>query len=724
MNELRAKGYAVPGQATSVTTRHEPQTQNSKNALGILWRRKWLIAAIIISCVALGVYITKSITPTFSAAATLKLDVYQPGIAGVESVVTGITADTREIRSQLQIIRSRSLMGRVVDAMNLTEDPEFNAQLRNQLAAARQAQEGDGWFTSVLEMIGLGGSGGVQEQAPLLLPDEVRERAIDALIGRVSVLPVHFSFVFSVSVVTQDPVKSAAIANTITQQYILNQIEVKYQATEQATTWLSNRVAELKTSLETAEEAVEVHRAKHQLANASVVSQLSQRLASLRNTSADAIAGRENAVEKLNALLAAVSQGDLSTIANLTGSIRLENLARTITQNGGPRAQSNSTAMTRFNLELEQVTTRLQREISQSDASLASLNEQIRELEQRQDTQGAELVTLRQLEREAQAASVIYETFLSRLKETSVQQGVHKADSIVISEARVPIAKSFPRYRVTLSAALIIGVLMAATIVAILEMIDQTFSTPDELEQFTGLPVLGLIPSAPITARGNVLKFAMSRPTSPFVEAVRNLRTSVQLSGVDGDVKVVALASAGEGEGKTLLTMALAHSSATQLNRRVLVMDCDLRRRRLTSELGGRGIPGIIGYFGGKKSIDEIIHPHETGEFDVIYADKSPKITADIFASQKFAHLMEELRERYDLVIIDTPPVLALTDIRVIANYVDLVLFSVSWKRTKRRLVRAALTALHLTKPKRVATVFNRMNIGKSIGYYGSYYYN
>jgi capsular exopolysaccharide synthesis family protein len=378
----------------------------------------------------------------------------------------------------------------------------------------------------------------------------------------------------------------------------------------------------------------------------------------------------------------------------------------------------------RFNLELEAVKNRMKREVEQSEASLSKLAASIAELENRQTEKGSDLVLLRQLEREAEAASIIYETFLSRLKETSVQQGVHKADAIIISEARVPKGRSFPRYRIVLGAALLIGLLLAALVVAILETLDQTFSTPDELERFTGLPVLGLIPNAPITARGNILKFAVSRPTSPFVEAVRNLRTSIQLTGVDGDVKVLALASSAESEGKTLLTMSLAHSSATQSNRKVLVMDCDLRRRRLTAELGGRGLPGIIGYFSGNKTIEEIIHPVENAGFDIMYADKSPKITADIFASVKFEKLIQELRKRYDLIIIDTPPVLALTDVRVIANYVDMVLFTVGWKRTRRKLVRAAMTALSMTKPKRIATVMNRMNIGKSIGYYGSYYYN
>ena len=122
--------------------------------------------------------------------------------------------------------------------------------------------------------------------------------------------------------------------------------------------------------------------------------------------------------------------------------------------------------------------------------------------------------------------------------------------------------------------------------------------------------------------------------------------------------------------------------------------------------------------------MDDIIHRVEEADFDVIFADRSPKITADIFASARFDDLMTELRERYDLILIDTPPVLALTDVRVIANHADMLLFSISWKRTKRKLVRTALSALAMTKTKRQAVVFNRMNIGRSIGYHGSSYYN
>lgn len=687
------------------------------DVLSILWRRKYLIAAIVFIAVALGYLWAKSATPRYTASATLKLDVYQPGIADIESVVSGITGDTREVRSQLQILRSRLLLGRVVDALSLQNDPEFNPRLR-------PVDTGPNYFSLGYWLIQAGVLPEPPKERPQLPSDETRERAIDALIARTTVIPVHFSFVFSVSVQTESPQKSAEIANVIAQQYILNQIEVKYEATATAASWLSNRVAELKTSLEKSEEAVADHRATHELTSEQAVGQLSQRLISLRQTLAEVGQSRQDAETKLTTLQRLSDEQKLSDVADVTGSIRLENLANAIQQNGGPEAQRNQAAVIRFNAELQAVLNRLKREVAASEENISKLTASVTELEQRQGEQATNMVTLRQLEREAQAASLIYETFLSRLKETTVQQGVHKADAIVISEARVPKSRSFPRYRTVLAAALFIGLFIAGAIVVLLETMDQTFSTPEELERFTGLPLLGLIPNAPVTARSNILKYAISRPTSPFVEAIRNLRTSIQLSGVDGDVKVVALASATEGEGKTSLCLSLGHSSATQANRKVLVLDCDLRRRRLTAALGGRGMAGIIGYFSGEKTIDEIIHRVDTAEFDVIFADKSPKITADIFASQKFADLIAEVRKRYDFIIIDTPPVLALTDIRVISGLTDMLLFSVTYKRTKRRLVRAGLSALAMTKPKRIAVVFNRMNIGKSIGYYGSYYYN
>ena len=718
MNELRAKDYAIAAQPspTLVESGGQPSA-TATDVLTILWRRKFLIAAIVFVALALGYMWAKSATPRFTASATLKLDVYQPGIADIESVVSGITGDTREVRSQLQILRSRLLLGRVVDALQLNNDPEFNPRLR-------PVETGPNYFSLGYWLTASGlrpEQPAVRKQLP---PEETRERAIDALIARTTVIPVHFSFVFSVSVQTEDAKKSAAIANVIAEQYILNQIEVKYEATETAANWLSNRVSELKVALEKSEEEVAAHRATNELTSEEAVGQLAQRLISLRQTLAEVGQSRQDAQQKLLDLQRLFDEKNLSGVAELTGSIRLENLANSIKQNGGPDAQRNQAAVVRFNAELQAVLNRLKREVSSSEQNISKLTASVTELEQRQGAQATNMVVLRQLEREAQAASLIYETFLSRLKETTVQQGVHKADAIVISKARVPNSRSFPRYRTVLAAALFIGLFVAGAIVVLLETMDQTFSTPEELERFTGLPLLGLIPNAPVTARGNILKYAISRPTSPFVEAIRNLRTSVQLSGVDGDVQVVALASASEGEGKTSLCLSLGHSSATQANRKVLVLDCDLRRRRLTAALGGRGMPGIIGYFSGDKTIDEIIHRVDTAEFDVIFADKSPKITADIFASQKFADLIAEVRKRYDFIIIDTPPVLALTDIRVISGLTDMLLFSITYKRTKRRLVRAGLAALAMTKPKRIAIVFNRMNIGKSIGYYGSYYYN
>lgn len=132
MNELRAKDYALAAQPAPPTMVDQPSAASSAatDVLSIVWRRKYLIGAIVLVALVLGYMWGKSATPRYTASTTLKLDVYQPGIADIESVVSGITGDTREVRSQLQILRSRLLLGRVVDAMELTKDPEFNSRLK------------------------------------------------------------------------------------------------------------------------------------------------------------------------------------------------------------------------------------------------------------------------------------------------------------------------------------------------------------------------------------------------------------------------------------------------------------------------------------------------------------------------------------------------------------------------------------------------------------------
>ena len=233
--------------------------------------------------------------------------------------------------------------------LELTQDPEFNSEL------VPPAEPGV--FGTVLGWVFGGGSDEEFEIQPTA-PEEVRERAIDRLIRKTAVLPVHFSFVFRISITTEDAEKSAKIANTIAEEYILRQIEVKYTATEQAAGWLSNRVSELKVDLERAEEAVAEHRAQNELISEEAVEQLAARLVSLKSTRQEVRTSRSAAAEQLSALRELTGRGDFTAIAELTGSIRLENLATVIAENGGPEAPRAARAVERFSLELRQVMTR------------------------------------------------------------------------------------------------------------------------------------------------------------------------------------------------------------------------------------------------------------------------------------------------------------------------------------------------------------------------------
>lgn len=690
------------------------------------WYRRWLIVLVVAAALLAGYYYAKSQTRLYTASTEVMLNLEQRGLEDLGAMMSGLSGDWREIESQQKVILSRNLIGNVVDALGLTEVPAYNPWLETEAIAAPPTGLADwlpldAWRERFLpDWLPLGGDDRADPTAPPPA-EKVRQSAIMHVIDQTTVEQSGDSLIFVISVTTPDPERSALIANAIADQYILNQIALKYEATEKAAVWLSNRVAELKEALEDAESAVADFRADNDLIDDEQLRALAARIVSLRQTRREVVDVRDAAQQRLAAIEAYMAAQQYGNVADVTNDPVLGNLAQTIAY--AETENERATALARFGSELDGTLERLRREFAQSERSISSLDGLITEAEARRGRQSAARVRLAQLEREADAARVIYESFLSREKETSIQQGAQKADAVVIAEAWVPGAPSYPRTYRLLLVAMAAGIVIAGGIVAGLEALRQTFAEPDELERHTGRQILGLIPKFKLGWGMSVLEYISSRPNSPFVEGVRNLRTSIRFVTLDSGAKVVAFGSSVESEGKSTLSMALAQVSGTQSNSRVLLMDCDLRRRQSTRVLGGRGVPGMIAYFSDKAQLDDIIRRPDGAEFDVIFADRSPKITADIFSSRKFAELMDELRRRYDLIIIDTPPVLALTDARLIMSYVDLALFMVNYKKTRRRPLRAALKSLELSEVGRVALVFNQTDVRRSVGYYGTYYY-
>ncbi|MFV2053703.1 polysaccharide biosynthesis tyrosine autokinase [Aliiroseovarius sp. YM-037] len=607
--------------------------------LAIAWRGWRLVAVcVVLSLLFGGVYVYGIATPLFSASSVVMLESREEQVVDLTSVISGLSGDTLVLNSEVEVLRSRGLMEKVVNHLSLTDDPEFNPALR------------EPGLVRTVKNWSFGGSGGARadEQAQI-------QSTIDTLLGKLNIQNIRQSLVFRITVESKSPKKAAEIADAIAELYILNQLEFKFDATEQATSWLTERVAQLQGELEAAEGRLADFNAGADLISAETLRALERQAKDLR--------------ERIGAARNAVT------------------------------ATADDAAHTRPADE------RATRQLQALEGSHAALTEQI-------EAQGSDLITLQQLTREAEASRLLYEYFLSRLKETAVQQGIQQADSRVLSAAVVPRGPSKPRKAMVLGLSGLLGMLVGAAITIFREMRQSAFRTGRELGQITGRPVLGQIPNVPGKDSADPLSYIADNPTSAVAEAVRNLRTTILLSALNKPPQVIVVTSTLRGEGKTTLSLALAQSFVG-MGKKVLVVEGDIRRRVFRDYLGIRPRHSLISVLLGQVPLaDAVVQDSRVGT-DILTADQSQVNAADLFSSAQFAKFVEEARRCYDVILIDTPPVLVVPDARVIGKNADAVLFAVKWNSTSRAQVEEGLSMLSAVNITPAGLILSQVNAGE-----------
>lgn len=675
--------------------------------LRTIWRGKWLVAIVtILIILAGGYYAFVGATPLYRSTSVVILETQEQQIVDLESVVGGLSGDTAEVNSEVEILRSRSLMEKVVSRLDLTVDPEFNQLLQppgglDVLLGLAEARLG-------VQLI--------DRTDPATLPQQrVLDGTVDALLERVVVRNVPQSFVFQITVETQSADKSALIADTIAEMYIVNQLDVKFEATQQATEWLTGRVTELQVELEKAEAAVSQFNAGTDLVSVEALQALERQLKDLRERR-DAAAENVQAAQARAQVLTAnpdASRADKAELADDTQLTRF--LSRIGNDTQGAMAQA-------FDTRFSQLIARADLDLSRAEAQLAALSQSITEIDGQIASQNRDLITLQQLSREAEASRLLYEYFLGRLKETSAQQGIQQADSRILSDAVVPLQPASPRKPLILVVSAILGVIVGTGMVLVLEYRQNTYRTARDLEVNTGYTVMGQIPLIPARRRRDALKYLAEKPTSAAAEAVRNLRTSVLLSNVDKPPQVIMSTSSIPGEGKTTVSLSLAQN-LVGMGRKVLLIEGDIRRRVFGQYLDTDQKDGLLSVLSGARAAtDVVLHDDRVGA-DILIGEPSDTNAADIFSSDRFGAFLAEMRNAYDVVIIDTPPVLVVPDARIIAQSCDTILFTVKWDATSRPQVEESLRLFESVGQKVNGIVLNQISPRgmKRYGYGGKY---
>lgn len=697
----------------------------------ILLRRKWLIIATIILLTGSGVVVTSSLIPRYTAEALLMVGDQQPHMLDLQSVVTG--ADTELTESEIQIVKSRRIARLVVDKLNLLKDPAFGADTRPKGWFANAQEYVSGIFTQIQESLS-------SSKKPLPIVDNPEgdakmSRAIDSLLKHLDVAAKGRSRVISVSFDTENPKTAADVTNAIADTYIQDDLSSKLQATVQANQWLSGRVAELRNQVVGTDRIVQQRKSDAGITVGKQVDLINEQISSLSEQLILAGADRAQAEAKLEEAQKSSRSG--IAISDVAASPVIQKLrgddaelrakiaqARQIMGNKNPamiqleaQLQSNSSAL---GGETQKIISGLSTNASIAEARETALKTALAELKQEAGRTDAADVDINAQQREAEANHNLYDRLLSRAKETSIESGLQQPDAHVISHADVPLRPSYPNKPLVLILSFVGATLIASLLVIGLESIDQGFRDLAHVEQALGVSALGFVPR--LRAGEQPETQVLLKPFSAYAEAIRGVYTSLILSDVDHPPKIVLITSSLPGEGKSATAIALARLVARS-GKKVLVIDSDLRKPRIHEEFGVQIKPGLIDYLAGKVSINEVLLKDTKSEAFVLPPGTHAPNPTDVFSSDNMQKLLRTLSASFDLIILDSAPLLAVSDTRNLCRLADKVLFVLRWQHTRKAAAGPAIRQIMSAGGNMAGVLLTQTDMKRLPNYTGAVYY-
>jgi capsular exopolysaccharide synthesis family protein len=694
------------------------ESLDMRGLMHLVWRRKMLIIVPAFLGLLLAAWGLGQITPRYYAEAQVLIDPRKEKIVDVEQVLAGLPGDTETIQSEILVIQSRTLANRVIDRLRLEQNPELNADLReprtSDIVIGRMRDLVAGLRRALVK---LGVSAGESEAEPVSSEEYrnlVRARIVDELLDRLSVGVAGKSRVISIGFESQSPKTAADVVNTISELYLTAQLEAKYEATQQAHKWLNERLAALRDQVLTAERAVEKFREENNLVGGGKdVTLASQQLSELNTQVVAAHAKRAEAEARLHQIepLLSSNQG-IDSVLEVIQSPLIQRLREQQAEVERKIAEMEATygeaypRMIEARAEARDINKTIQSEIAKivqsirNEVSVAQAQEET--LRRRVEQLTAEVahldkaeVQMRALEREADANRTLFQTFLSRAKETGEAESLQKPDATILSRADIPEKPVYPKRLTFLILGFAGGGFLGSVLVWLLHYLDPGFRTREQIEEWTGVTALASIPGLRGSARkaGGPILHVVENPYSAYSEATRNLYARLFPDGKDVSPKVLLMTSALPREGKTSVVLSLA-AVAAAAGSRVIVVDGDSRQPDGHAVLGVPLRPGLTDYLAGETELENIIHKCDSLGIHFIPAGGSFQNPAKVFGSERLRRLLKGLAKGYDLVLVDSAPILAVFETRIASRLADEVVLLIRWGKTPVEAARAALKEL------------------------------
>ena len=696
----------------------------------ILRKHQWLILTFLLTVVTIVTIASFKMKPVYQAAARVEVDKESQNALPFSdpNAYTEYEDSEAYLETQTKILESETLALQTIKSMDLARYPEFGGTPGT---------------------VAFGQSGAASTRPAIL----------GAFLGNLSVSRVPNSALVEVKFEAEDPQLAAQIVNAHLQNYIEQNFRSKYDATTQASTWLSAELEELRIKVEKSEDARLGYERQNQIWQIDEKQNITtQKLGDLSK----AVTEAQTDLAQKEALYGMATSGNVDALPAARDNVVVQDLLKRKSDIDAQYAE----AVNQYGPNYPKVQ-RLGAQRKEVDENLASTRKTVAEsieveyntarshvglLQDALDKQKTEandlaekLVQYHILEHDAESNKQLYDGLLQKLKEAGITAGLRSSNIRVVDPALVPTSPSRPQKARNILLALLVGLVGGVGLAIFREYLDNTVKSPNDIEVLTGLPLLAVVPTLPgmnghhgklsrlarkegvqpLASGPRVELLSYVQPKSQISEAFRALRTSLLLSQAEHPPQVILVTSALPREGKTTAAVNLAVTLA-QLGDRTLLMDSDLRKpgiRRALNLTGGKEL-GLSSYLAGVCSLDEVTIPHPTiNDLSALTTGPVPPSPADLLSSHRMREAISELRHRFKFIVIDSPPIMAATDAVILSALTDGVLLIVRSGETPKEAFARARDLLVAVKARLLGVVLNAVDSSAPDYYYSYRYY-
>jgi polysaccharide biosynthesis transport protein len=686
----------------------------------LLVKHRWMIVSIIVAAVALGAVMTLMQTPLYTSTVRLQIDRNAAQIVKAGDITPERADDDEFMGTQFELLRGRAMAERVASALKLGDDTTFSRPREFSIVGFVE-----GLFRSAPAPAEQHSNRAENERA-----------AADIVLANRFVRPVVRSRLVDISYSDPVPGRAQRIAAAYADAFIASNLDKRFEANSYAKVFLEDQLQQLKLRLEQSEKALLDFGQKEEIVETHDKASIAEmNLASANAALGTLIAERiknEQQWKQLEPATAINLQQLLSNPVIEALRTKRSSLVTEYQQKLGT-FKPNYPAMIELNNQIAEIDRQLVTEVNtlkdsykatyqasldqenEMKARIETLKQQVLDLQKR-------LIKYNILKREVDTSQSLYDGLLQRFKEVDVAAGVGANNLFIVDKASSPGAPSSPKMLRALLISFVLGLAVALGAAFLLERLDDTLRSPEDVERTLGYATLGIIPKI---RSGMSLEAELADPRSQVSEAYRSLCTALQFSTDQGLPKTLLVTSAGPGEGKSTTSATLARHFAN-IGLKVLLVDADLRKPTLHTKLRRDNESGLTNCLTGASTPPELLQKTDVPNLAFLASGPLPPNAADLLGSSRFLSFLSVGSQVFDLIVVDSPPVMGLADAPLLSTAVTATIFVVGAGLMRTRLIRDAVKRLHLARASVIGTVITRFDTRSSYGYgygYGGYGY-